>query len=65
MRITAEELTRRMAEADRKRVALRRATLELGALGRQLLAQRSPPDREPLDRSRRTDRRPPGRPRGA
>jgi hypothetical protein len=41
MNITPEELGQRLAEADRRRVALRRATLELAALGRQLLEQRS------------------------
>ena len=41
MNINPQELARRLAEADRRRVALRRATLELAALGRQLLAQRS------------------------
>src|SRR5260370_27960994 len=41
MNITPEELGQRLAEADRRRVALRRATLELAAMGRQLLEQRS------------------------
>jgi hypothetical protein len=38
--MTPEELTRRLSEADRRRVALRRATLELMALGRQVLKER-------------------------
>ena len=41
LNISPQELAQRLAEADRRRVALRRATLELAALGRQLLAQRS------------------------
>ena len=40
MNISPQELAQRLAEADRRRVALRRATLELAALGRQLLEQR-------------------------
>lgn len=41
LNISPQELAQRLAEADRRRVALRRATLELAALGRQLLDQRS------------------------
>ena len=41
MNISPQELAQRLAEADRRLVALRRATLELAALGRQLLAQRT------------------------
>jgi len=41
MNISPQELAQRLAEADRSRVALRRATLELAAMGRQLLEQRS------------------------
>jgi len=41
LNINPQELARRLAEADRRRVALRRATLELAAMGRQLLEQRS------------------------
>lgn len=59
--MTPEELTRRLAEADTQIVALRRATLELALLGRQLLensklgddgANRSErPHRSPAQRS--------------
>ena len=41
MNITREELAQRLAEADRRRVALRRATLGLAVMGRQLVEQRS------------------------
>jgi len=41
MNITPQELARRLAEADRRLVALRRATLELAAMRRQTLEQRS------------------------
>ena len=41
MNISPQELAQRLAEADRSPVALRRATLELAAMGRQLLEQRS------------------------
>ena len=62
--INPQELARRLAEADRRRVALRRATLELAALGRQLLEQRS--KRESDDnRSKRSRRRSARRPSGA
>lgn len=50
MKISQEELAARLAEADRVRAQLRRATLELRALGRAVLDRRAdgvvrpPPD---------------------
>ena len=56
MNINPQELARRLAEADRRRVAMRRATLELAALGRQLLEQRSKRESD-AHRSKRSRRR--------
>ena len=55
LNISPQELARRLAEADRHRVALRRATLELAAMGRQLLAQRT--ERESDDHRSERSRR--------
>jgi len=59
MIITPQELAQRLAEADRRRVALRRATLELVWMGRQLLEQRS--KRESDDNRSERSRRGPAR----
>ena len=64
MNINPQELARRLAEADRRRVALRRATLELAALGRQLLEQRSKREGD-VHRSERSRRGSTRRPSGA
>ena len=50
-----EELNRRLAEADRRRIALRCATLELAELGRQLLRQRNERETDGANRSERSD----------
>jgi len=53
MKIDQEELNRRAAEADRARLALRRATLELLAVRDQLLEQHK--SRQNADRFNRPD----------
>jgi hypothetical protein len=65
MRIDQQEFAKRLAKADRSRVALRRATLELTALGRELLKQRSKRESDDIDRSERSRRRPARRPSSA
>ncbi|PYS21839.1 MAG: hypothetical protein DMF72_16005 [Acidobacteria bacterium] len=54
MKFEQEELDRRAAEADRARVALRRATLELIAIRGRLIEQHK--SRKDEDRSKRPDR---------
>ena len=49
MNISPQELAQRLAEADRRRVALRRATLELAAMGRQRLELRSKRENDDID----------------
>lgn len=61
MKITEQELTRRLAEADTRIVALRRATLELLAAGQRILKQRNETRTDALDRPERSSRRPAGR----
>ena len=58
MKITEQELTRRLAEADRRIVALRRATLELVATGQCILKQRNETRTDAVDRPERSSRRP-------
>jgi hypothetical protein len=53
MKIDQEELDRRAAEADRARLVLRRATLELIAVREQLLKQHK--SRQDADRFSRSD----------
>ncbi len=53
MKIEQEELDRRAAYADRARMILRRATLELLAVREELLKQHK--DRKDEGRSRRSD----------
>ena len=60
VKIAPEELTRRLTEADRRRVALRRVTLELAELGRQLLRERSAREIDGANRSERSHRGPAG-----
>jgi hypothetical protein len=61
MPIDSKELAERLAEADRTRVTLRKATLELVALGREILKQRERPETENgRNRSDGSDRRPSG-----
>jgi hypothetical protein len=62
--MTPEELTRRLSEADRRRVALRRATLELMALGRQALKERGERKGDLANRSERPRRGSARRPSG-
>jgi len=61
MPISSEELTRRLAEADRRRVALRKATRELTELGRQIRKERSKLNRNVSDRPKRSSRSSTGR----
>jgi hypothetical protein len=60
----AKELAQRLAEADRQIVALRKATLELTAAGREILEQRNEHQTNNVDRPERSgggpDRRVPG-----
>ena len=56
VKINQRELDQRLAEADRRRGLLRRATLELVALGRQLLEQRSERESDAIHRSERPRR---------
>jgi hypothetical protein len=59
--IDATELAKRLAEADRTRVTLRKATLELVALGREILKQRERLETENgRNRSDGSDRGPSG-----
>lgn len=55
VRITEQELAKRLAEADRIRATLRRCTIEWRALGDRVLADRQRGPRRPDDR--RSDRR--------
>lgn len=64
MNISQQELNRRLTEADNRVVTLRRATLELAALGQQLLSQRSKRERDVIHRPQRSDRGPARRPSG-
>lgn len=54
MVMTSEELTRRLAVADRVIVLLRQASIELEAMGREILAKRARepyrPDHDPSAR---------------
>lgn len=53
MRISEEELARRLAEADRRVVLLRQATLEMQAVRKHLLNERRrEPERSDRDRAR-------------
>ena len=61
MKLTEQELTRRLAEADRRLVALRRATLELVATGQRILKQRNETRTDTVDGPERSSRRPAGR----
>ena len=58
MEITEQEMTRRLGEADRRIVALRRATLELVATGQRILKQRNETRTDAVDRPERSSRRP-------
>ena len=54
MPIDSQELDRRLAEADRARLALRRATVELGAMGEEIL-KKWKQRKQDYDRSERSD----------
>jgi hypothetical protein len=56
MFISSEEMTRRLAEADRRRLALRKASQELSAFGKQILKQRSKAPANAIDRPKRSNR---------
>jgi hypothetical protein len=61
MRLDREELDRRLQVADARRLALRRATRELQALGAQILGERAARrGGDDDDRPRRSDRGPAG-----
>lgn len=55
MKITGLELEERLAEADRMRALLRRATIELRELGEKILAERQQDGSERPDDSRASD----------
>ena len=61
MPITSEELTRRLAEADRQRLTLRKASRELGELGKRILKERSKRENNVVDRPERSSNGPAGR----
>lgn len=50
VRMSAEELAARLAEADRERAKLRRATIEWQRVGRRVLAERQHGPERPNDR---------------
>lgn len=56
MPISPEDLTRRLAEADRQLITLRRATRELRALGEQILKDRAKLETDAVDRPKRSHR---------
>jgi hypothetical protein len=56
VRMTPQEMADRLKAADRSRVGLRRATIELAALGKLLLETYAGSDRESPIRSERSDR---------
>ena len=61
MPIDSKELPERLAQADRTRLILRKATLELAALGREILKQRKQFETEnDTNRSHGSDRGPRG-----
>ena len=65
MKMNERELNERLAEADRKIVMLRKATLELAALGREIVKQRTEQHTHDVDRSERSDSSPDRRVPGA
>ena len=56
MPISSEDLSRRLAEADRQLTILRRATRELRALGEQILKDRPKLETDAVDRPKRSHR---------
>ena len=56
MPISSEDLSRRLAEADRQLTTLRRATRELRALGEQILKDRPKLKTDAVDRPKRSHR---------
>jgi hypothetical protein len=58
--ISPEEMTRRLAEADKRRLHLRRATLELKELGLKLFGRKNERETDGANRSERPNRGPAG-----
>jgi hypothetical protein len=58
VKIDREELAQRLAEADRRRLALRKATVELAAVGKLLFKRPNKLESDVTDRSERSSRRP-------
>jgi hypothetical protein len=61
MKMSIDELNRRLAEADRMRAILRRATLEWREVGEQVFSKRRNGSESQAGPERSDDRGPPGR----
>ena len=61
MPISSEELTHRLAEADRQRVTLRKASRDLSDLGKRILKERNKRENDVVDRPERSSSSPASR----